>query len=113
MGTPKYISKKDWTSARRATGGRLIHCYSRRDWVLSLMFKRKNLMGFYKTAAGTAPIRVEGVCGVENYDVTHLITGHSAYCARIPHVLEAIGFGEPDPGELEVDRNASASSVKA
>ena len=38
MGLPRAIDKKVLASCRRVTGGRLVNCYTRNDWFLSLMF---------------------------------------------------------------------------
>lgn len=38
IGLPRAIDKKVLTSCRRVTGGRLVNCYTRNDWLLSLMF---------------------------------------------------------------------------
>ena len=38
IGLPRAIDKKILTSCRRVTGGRLVNCYTRNDWLLSLMF---------------------------------------------------------------------------
>jgi hypothetical protein len=38
IGLPRAIDKNVLTSCRRVTGGRLVNCYTRNDWFLSLMF---------------------------------------------------------------------------
>ena len=38
IGLPCAIDTKVLTSCRRVTGGRLVNCYTRNDWLLSLMF---------------------------------------------------------------------------
>jgi hypothetical protein len=38
IGLPRVIDKTVLTSCRRVTGGRLVNCYAKNDWLLSLMF---------------------------------------------------------------------------
>ena len=38
IGLPRAIDKNALTSCRRVTGGRLVNCYTKNDWFLSLMF---------------------------------------------------------------------------
>ncbi len=38
IGLPRAIDEKVLTSCRRVTGGRFVHCYTRNDWFLTLMF---------------------------------------------------------------------------
>ena len=38
IGLPRIIDKAVLTSCRRVTGGRFINCYTKNDWLLSLMF---------------------------------------------------------------------------
>lgn len=38
IGLPRAIDEHVLTSCRRVTGGRFVHCYTRNDWFLTLMF---------------------------------------------------------------------------
>jgi hypothetical protein len=38
IGLPRIIDKTVLTSCRRVTGGRFVNCYTKNDWLLSLMF---------------------------------------------------------------------------
>jgi len=38
IGLPRAIDEQVLTSCRRVTGGRFVHCYTRNDWFLTLMF---------------------------------------------------------------------------
>eukprot|EP00804_Cyclotella_cryptica_P000429 CCRYP_020670-RB/>CCRYP_020670-RB protein AED:0.04 eAED:0.04 QI:330/0.85/0.75/1/0.57/0.5/8/1053/1250 len=88
IGLPRVIDKTVLTSCRRVTGGRLINCYAKNDWLLSLMFVARG-----GTPCGTKPIL--DVPGVENYDVTSLVESHTKYGDAIPNILKVIRFGEP------------------
>ena len=92
MGLPQYIDIQSWLEIRRVVAGRLVNCYSKNDWILSLMFQLKNVSAFRATC-GTAPVGLEGV---ENFNISNLVSTHSNYCTMAHSVLRAIGYGEPE-----------------
>jgi len=88
IGLPRVIEKKVLTSCRRVTGGRLVNCYTKNDWLLSLMFMAR--------AGIPAGIReVRGVPGVENFDVTQFVESHTKYADAIPSIMQHVRFSEP------------------
>mmetsp|Transcript_23451 Transcript_23451/g.35001 ORF Transcript_23451/g.35001 Transcript_23451/m.35001 type:complete len:514 (+) Transcript_23451:1321-2862(+) len=93
MGTPNHVSIPSWAAARRIVAGRIVNCYSRRDYVLSLMFrfKRARVM---KPICGTTPIDCPGI---ENVDVSDLIATHSNYCLKVGEILRLVCHGQPQP----------------
>jgi len=92
MGTPNHISLKSWEACRRVVAGRLINCYSRKDLILSLMFQMKRFQGILRPVCGTSPVSVNGV---ENYDVTDLISAHTDYCLVTGEILKRVRHGQP------------------
>lgn len=92
MGTPNHVSLKSWEACRRVVAGRLINCYSRKDLILSLMFQMKRFQGILRPVCGTSPVNVNGV---ENYDVTDLVTAHTDYCLVSGEILKKVIFGQP------------------
>jgi len=103
MGCPNHISLESWRACRRVVAGRLINCYSRKDLILSLMFQIKRMTGIrIRQVCGTRPVNVHGV---ENYDVTHLISQHSDYSDRVQDILKLIGYGQPSPLSLPIPDN--------
>ena len=92
MGTPNHISIKSWEASRRVVAGRLVNCYSRKDLILSLMFQMKKFQGILRAICGTSPVTVNGV---ENYDVTDLVTGHTDYCLVSGEILKRVRHGQP------------------
>jgi len=88
IGLPRAIDKKVLTSCRRVTGGRLVNCYTRNDWLLSLMFVARG-----GTPCGIKPIK--DVPGVENCDVTSLVESHTKYANAIPSIMQKVRFSEP------------------
>eukprot|EP00934_Nitzschia_sp_Nitz4_P001316 Nitzschia sp. Nitz4//scaffold71_size96697//21153//23708//NITZ4_004688-RA/size96697-processed-gene-0.3-mRNA-1//1//CDS//3329557226//1316//frame0 len=96
MGTPLFVSKSQLRSCRRMVAGRFVNCYSRKDWVLALMFQYKNANSLYRGVCGTAPI--EAVGGVENYDVSEIVSSwHANYVHTVPEILDYVGFDQPTP----------------
>lgn len=88
IGLPRAMDKNVLTSCRRVTGGRLVNCYTRNDWFLSLMFVARGGVPY-----GTKPAK--DVPGVENYDVTSLVESHTKYADAIPSILQHVRFSEP------------------
>ena len=92
MGTPNHISLHSWEACRRVVAGRLINCYSRNDLILSLMFQFKRLAGALRPVCGTSPVNVPGV---ENFDVSSLISSHTEYCLAAGNILHHVRHGQP------------------
>ena len=81
--------------------GRLVNCYSRNDLILSLMFQAKRLSGNFSNSAGSSLLKpVCGTCpvlvpGVENFDVSDMVSGHQDYCLVTGKILERVRHGQP------------------
>lgn len=93
MGTPMFHDRQLWFQCRRVVAGRLINCFSRKDWILSLMFQYKCMSGLFREACGTCP--VSDVPCVENLDVSDLVSMHGEYCLVVPKILHRARFDEP------------------
>lgn len=102
MGTPNHLSIRSWKACRQIVAGRLVNCYSRKDLILSLMFQYKRMS--FKKVCGTCVVDLPGV---ENVDVTDIITGHQKYCFAAGAILKRVGHGQPvrGPPNLEVQRD--------
>jgi hypothetical protein len=99
IGAPLFISRSKLRLARHVVAGRFVNCYSRKDWILSLMFQYKNKDGFMRGMYGTGPVK--GVGGIENYDVAGLVSSwHAHYCKAVPDILDFVGFDQPMSGEI-------------
>jgi len=92
MGTPNHVSLKSWEACRRIVAGRIVNCYSRKDLILSLMFQMKRFQGILRPVCGTSPVAVSGV---ENYDVTDLVSAHTDYCLVTGEILKRVHHGQP------------------
>ena len=90
MGLPNHLSIASWKACRQVVSGRLINCFSQKDLILSLMFQFKRLG--LKPVCGTLPVSVPGV---ENFDVSDLVSAHQDYCTATGDILKRVRLGEP------------------
>lgn len=107
FGSPVVVSKDEYTRARSVVSGRFVNGYSSNDWILGYLFRATS--GGIMRVAGLAP--VEGIPGIENVNVTHLVSGHMAYRTAMPRLLREVGWDvesdefteieDPDPDKHE------------
>ena len=87
LGMPVALKPERWAMARSVVSGRFINGFSRKDWLLAVVYRGAN--GFIKDAAGLCPAPFPGV---ENVNLTGLIQGHFEYIDRAGEILELIGL---------------------
>jgi hypothetical protein len=92
MGAPIHLNLNAWKTCRQIVAGRLVNVYSRKDRILSYMFKYKHLSGGLKPVCGTCTVAVPGV---ESLDVTDIVPGHADYCLVSGEILKRIRHGQP------------------
>ncbi|KAJ5691049.1 hypothetical protein N7488_011784 [Penicillium malachiteum] len=88
MGSPIVANKDDYLKARSVVSGRFVNGYSKNDWILGYLFRATS--GGIMRVSGLAPI--EGIPGVENFDLTNLVNGHMDYRAAMPRILREVGW---------------------
>ncbi|PWY72356.1 DUF726-domain-containing protein [Aspergillus heteromorphus CBS 117.55] len=88
FGTPNVASQDEYLKARSVVSGRFVNGYASNDWILGYLFRATG--GGIMRVAGLAP--VEGIPGLENFDVTHIVNGHMDYRAAIPRLLKEVGW---------------------
>ncbi|ORY29519.1 hypothetical protein BCR39DRAFT_531941 [Naematelia encephala] len=105
FGATVTASRQTWLEVRSAVSGRFVNAYASNDWMLGYLFRATS--GGLNTVAGLRP--VEGVYGLENVEVTEIITGHMSYRSLMPQLLAKVGFpvtadyfDEPDDPELDM-----------
>ena len=109
MGMPNHVSLKSWESSRRVVAGRLINCYSRKDMILSLMFQLKRMQGILRPVCGTSPVVVNGV---ENFDVTDLVSAHTDYCLVTGEILKRVRHLQPQmPSHAATEKAAMVTKI--
>ena len=109
LGAPVPSDISTWRSMRTAVGGRLINVYSKNDYLLAFLHRTSSLQ---YGVAGLMPI--SGLSGVENYDVSEIVSGHLRYRYLIGSILQRIGFEDIDKDEVtkEVDAFKKMAEVE-
>lgn len=88
FGSPVVANKDEYLKARSVVSGRFVNGYSTNDWILGYLFRATS--GGIMRVAGLAA--VEGIPGIENFDVTELVNGHMDYRAAMPRLLRKVGW---------------------
>ncbi|EAW14134.1 DUF726 domain protein [Aspergillus clavatus NRRL 1] len=104
MGAPTPSNTEHWRRMRSVVSGRLVNAYSENDAVLALLYRTSS---FQVGVAGLQP--VEGVRGVENLDVSDLISGHLRYQFLVGRILSVVGLESIDARELAREEAALAA----
>ncbi|EXJ92385.1 hypothetical protein A1O3_00935 [Capronia epimyces CBS 606.96] len=96
IGSPTPSDTSDWRVLRSVVAGRLVNVFSVNDYILGFM---------YRTSAiqyGVAGLqKVEGLSGVENFDVSDDVNSHQRYRYLIGAILKKIGFEDIDMAAVE------------
>ncbi|CAB9512184.1 Transmembrane and coiled-coil domain-containing protein 4 [Seminavis robusta] len=92
MGAPMYLSLSSWKACRQVVAGRFVNVYSRTDKILSLMFKYKQMMESFKPVCGNCTVAVPGV---ENIDISDLVSNHQEYVLKLGDILKRVRHGQP------------------
>ncbi|BBN11567.1 hypothetical protein MPTK1_5g13000 [Marchantia polymorpha subsp. ruderalis] len=98
LGAPLTLDRQRWENARKVVAGRFINAYSSNDWILGVVY-RSSFM-----TTGLAGIQKVEIPGVENIDVSDIISGHSMYLAKTKEILAALdldSFFPIYPSKLE------------
>jgi hypothetical protein len=88
MGSPVPArNTASWRAIRSIVAGRVVNCYAQDDWVLGFVYRGGSLEW------GVAGLeKIEGVPGIENFDVSGLVSGHLQYRFVLGEILEEIGM---------------------
>lgn len=88
FGSPVVANKDEYLKARSVVSGRFVNGYATNDWILGYLFRATS--GGIMKVAGLAA--VEGIPGIENFDVTTLVNGHMDYRTAMPRILREVGW---------------------
>lgn len=101
MGAPTPSDANDWRILRSVVSGRLVNVYSENDYVLAFMYRTSSVQ------YGIAGLqKVQGVAGVENFDVSQDVSGHLRYRFLVGSILKKIGFEDVDMVAVEQEQIA-------
>ena len=103
IGTPGPSDARDWRAMRSVVSGRLVNVYSENDYILAFL---------YRTSAiqfGVAGLQdIQDVKGVENVNVSNMVSGHLRYQYLVGAILEKIGFEDIDVDEVAKEEETLA-----
>lgn len=88
FGSPIVANKDEYLKVRSVVVGRFVNGYSSNDWILGYLFRATS--GGIMRVAGLAP--VPDIPGLENLDVTNLVSGHMSYRTTMPRLLREVGW---------------------
>jgi hypothetical protein len=89
MGAPVPSDSMQWRQIRSVVAARVVNVYSTEDYVLGYIYRSSKLeMG----VAGLEKVRT--VSGIENVDMSKLVSGHDRYQYLAGKILVDIGFGD-------------------
>lgn len=88
FGSPVVANKDEYLKARSVVSGRFVNGYATNDWILGYLFRATS--GGIMKVAGLAA--VEGIPGIENFDITTLVNGHMDYRTAMPRILREVGW---------------------
>eukprot|EP01032_Pedospumella_encystans_P010520 gene10520-12287_t len=85
LGAPLQLRDPNWARIRAVVGGRIVNGYSTADLVLSVIYRyqRYKILG----CSGIAPVKAEGI---ENINLTHIVSQHVDYNLKMKEILEEI-----------------------
>lgn len=103
IGTPAPSDASIWRAMRSVVAGRLVNVYSENDYILAFLYRTSSIQ------YGVAGLQEVGdVKGVENVDVTAMVSGHLQYQYRVGSILEKIGFEDIDVVEVQKEEETLA-----
>lgn len=101
IGTPASSTSADWRAIRSVVSGRVVNVYSTKDYILAFLYRSQSIQ------LGVAGLQaIENVKGVENVDVSDIVSGHTSYRFLTGTILNKIGFEDVDAEELALEQAA-------
>ena len=103
IGTPGPSEASVWRALRSVVSGRLINVYSENDYILAFLYRTSAIQ------LGVAGLQeIPDVKGVENVDVSDMVSGHLRYQYLVGAILEKIGFEDIDLDEVAKEEETLA-----
>jgi hypothetical protein len=100
LGSPCPSDTEDWRSIRSVVSGRVVNVFSTNDYVLAFLYRTSSIQ---LGVAGLQPVL--GIPGVQNVDVSEIVSGHLRYRYLTGSILKKIGFEDIDLAEVEQEEN--------
>ncbi|KAF2277688.1 DUF726-domain-containing protein [Westerdykella ornata] len=96
LGAPAPSDALDWRRVRSVVSGRVVNVFSTNDYILAFLYRTSSIQ---LGVAGLQPVL--GVHGVQNVDVSEVVSGHLRYRYLTGSILKKIGFEDIDLDEVE------------
>jgi len=107
MGTPAPSDRKSWRKIRSVVAARVVNVYSTEDYILGFLYRSTKL------EFGVAGLQeVKDVYGIENANMSKLITGHDRYRYLTGTILTKIGFSGIDFSRVVEQERALENAEK-
>ncbi|KAF2122090.1 hypothetical protein BDV96DRAFT_137068 [Lophiotrema nucula] len=91
MGAPVPSNTLAWRKLRSVVAARVVNVYSTEDYILGFLYRSA------KFQMGVAGLQeVQGIYGIENVNMSKLVTGHDRYRYLVGTILIKVGFGDVD-----------------
>ncbi|PSN62714.1 DUF726-domain-containing protein [Corynespora cassiicola Philippines] len=101
MGSPTPSDSKTWRQIRSVVVDRVVNVYSTEDYILGFLYRSTKLQ------MGVAGLQeVQDVHGIENANMSKLVSGHDRYRYLVGSILAKIGFGELDFNKIAEQERA-------
>ncbi|EDN07247.1 conserved hypothetical protein [Histoplasma mississippiense (nom. inval.)] len=96
IGSPTPSTTSHWRLMRTVVSGRFVNVFSFNDSILGFLY-RANSAQF-----GIAGLQsISGVPGIENFDVSDVVSGHLKYQYMVGYILKRIGYDHLDKEQLQ------------
>lgn len=95
IGAPCPSDSTAWRAMRSVVSGRLVNVYSENDYILAFLYRTSSIQ------LGVAGLQeAQDIKGVENVNVSQMVSGHLRYQYLVGTILEKIGFEDIDLEEV-------------
>ncbi|TVY75644.1 putative membrane protein [Lachnellula suecica] len=95
IGAPAPSDAAPWRAMRSVVSGRLINVYSENDYILAFLYRTSSIQ------YGVGGLQeVQDVKGIENVNVSDMVSGHLRLQYLVGSILEKIGFENIDKDEV-------------
>jgi len=101
MGAPAPSDTTEWRKIRSVVAARVVNVYSEDDYILGFLYRTSKLQ---KGVAGLQ--EVQDVYGIQNVNMTKLVSGHDRYRYLVGTILTKIGFEDINFEKVEEQSRA-------
>ncbi|KAF2257353.1 DUF726-domain-containing protein [Trematosphaeria pertusa] len=100
LGSPCPSDAEDWRLIRSVVSGRVVNVFSTNDYILAFLYRTSSVQ---LGVAGLQPVL--GIRGIQNVDVSEVVSGHLRYRYLTGSILKKIGFEDIDIAAVEQEES--------